>query len=246
MTHFVADAKDGLSIGDGGTVCINQRIALAVERCLSVKCLVGAGRNSLAGIVGGAIDGGFLIADVETVVHHEHGALGGCGIIPIPVADGVALSVGLDDGAVGNRDGVGDGEVRVLGIVRVVGQLGGVGIEAGHHIQQAQLGVALDGHGEGDAHILAVGIGTAGIGRHELLIDVVLATDVPVVGRCGSRAGKALRLGEAVVEDMLGQGVDEVARGLNMVICVGRVVGVGTVGHEILVGIREDVGKFIL
>ena len=91
-----------------------------------------------------------------------------------------------------------------------------IGIEVGLHIEQHQLAMRAGGDGERDLHLLLIGRGTAGIGRHYLVVDVDGTLDKPVVSvRVHVGAGGVLGIvGIAVVDDGLARVVDEVTRGL--------------------------------
>ena len=151
-------------VGDGGSVAgAAQRCVLALRQHFALGVGLAAHRAVVDDDVG-LLDELGLVAFAHQVV--------------VPIADGIVQAVGVavdDDVVVGGTGGV--------GVAHLVAVLVVVGIDVGLHVAQRHPAVGSRADGERYLHLLGIGVGSAGVGRDILVIDVDLAADVPIVGR---------------------------------------------------------------
>ena len=132
---------------------------------------------------------------------------------PVPVTDGVVLLI----------SDIVDDQFLACCQFHVVCLVLPVGIEVRLNVEQRHRAVRGGGDGERYVHRLAVGVGRAGIGRDELVVDVDRTLDIPVVGGYGIVALILAADVIAVVDDGL-RAVHEVARCLPVVHRSGKIL----------------------
>ena len=103
------------------------------------------------------------------------------------------------------------------------------------NVLQRQAALRLRGDGQRDAHLLGIGLCRTGIGRDILLVEVEIATDIPVVGRGGIGAIERAALRITVVNDAL-HAVDEVAACLHLIGSCHLIISILFVTDGTLVG----------